>query len=162
MRINRVKDESNFSEKILKITRVSKTITGGRTMSFSILTAVGDKKGNVGLGLGKAKNVADGIRKGLFQAKRAIKSYSLKRSTIPHEVIGKFGATKVLLKPAPAGRGLIAGSVVRDICELVGIHDVFTKIIGSKNKGNVAKATINALSQLMTYKEVATLRGIKI
>lgn len=162
MRIVRIRDEKLLQEKVLQVNRVSKTTTGGRTMSFSAFAAVGDKKGSVGLGLGKAKNVADAVKKGIAQAKRELKRFSKKSTTIPHEVIGKFGATKVFMKPAPAGAGLVAGSSARDILDLVGISDIYTKVIGSKNKMNVAKATMNALGQLRTYDEFLAMVGRKL
>ncbi len=162
MKISRIKDEKALKDKVLRINRVSKTVTGGRIMSFSAYTAVGDGNGSVGLGLGKARNVADAVKKGIAQAKRDLNKFAKKGSTIPHEAMGKFGATKVFVKPAPAGTGLVAGSVVRDIFDLLGIHDVYTKVIGSKNKINVAKATLDALSQLRNFKELAAIRGKKV
>jgi small subunit ribosomal protein S5 len=162
LKISKIRDEKSIHEKVLIIRRVSKTVTGGMTMSFSTLTAVGDKAGSLGLAMGKARSVVDSVKKGVAQAKRSMKSFSLKGGTIPHEAIGKFGATKILIKSAPMGRGLVAGSVARDIFDLVGIKDVYAKVIGSKNKLNVAKATIDALSQLRTFKQVAAIRSNKL
>lgn len=161
MRFNR-QSEDNLDEKVVRINRVSKTVQGGRTMSFSAFTAVGNKDGMIGIGLGKARNVMDAVKKGTATAKKALERVSLKGGTIPHEVMGEFGASKVFMKPAPAGRGLVAGSAVREILELAGVHNVFTKIIGSKNKLNVARATLDGLRQLKTFKEVAALRNKKI
>ena len=155
----REKEDKTFEEKVLKINRVSKTVTGGRTMSFSVFSAVGDKMGQVGIGLGKARTVVDAVKKSVAQAKKNIHRFSRKGTTIPHEVMGKFGATKVFMKPAPEGKGLVSGSSTREILELLGVADVFTKVLGSKNKINVARATLDGLSQLRTFSEIETLRG---
>lgn len=162
MRISKIRNDNLLKEKVLVINRVSKTVTGGRTMRFAVFTAVGDGEGSVGIGLSKSKNISDAVKKSLAQAKRSMNRYSLKGSTVPHEAMGKFSATKIFVKPAPKGKGLSAGSVARDILELVGVSDIYAKIIGRKNKINIAKATLEALSQMKTYKEVAALRGRKI
>ncbi|MBZ4683769.1 MAG: small subunit ribosomal protein [Fusobacteriaceae bacterium] len=151
-----------LKERILRINRVSKTTTGGRTISFSVLAAVGDENGKVGIGLGKANGVPDAIRKAIANAKKNMITVALKDGTIPHEQIGKFGATNILLKPATKGTGVIAGSSAREILELVGVHDILTKIRGSKNKNNVARATIEGLKALRSAEEVARLRGKEV
>lgn len=150
---------NEYKEKLLRISRVSKTVKGGRRISFSVLAAVGDGNGKVGLGLGKANGVPEAIRKAIAGAKKNMITVSLKGGTLPHEQIGKFNATSVLLKPASKGTGVIAGSVTREILELVGVTDVLTKIRGSKTKDNVARATLDGLKQLRSIEQVAKLRG---
>lgn len=142
------KEEPEFQEKVVKINRVSKVHKGGKKLSFSALVVVGNGKGKVGVGFGKANEVPDAIRKGMHNAHKNIFNVILKGSTIPHEVMGHFRAADVLLKPAGQGTGIIAGSSVRIICELAGIRDVLSKSLGSKNTMNIAKATVNALKQL--------------
>lgn len=156
------KEDKEYQEKLLKISRVSKTTKGGRTISFSVLAAVGNGEGKVGLGLGKANGVPDAIRKALASAKKNIVNVSLKGKTIPHEIVGKWGAASVWMHPAYEGTGVIAGSAVREILEIVGVHDILTKIRGSRNKHNVAKATVNALKNLRTAEEVAKMRGKEV
>ena len=151
--------QSEYKESLLRISRVSKTVKGGRRISFSVLAAVGNEKGKVGIGLGKANGVPDAIKKAVANAKKSLVTVSLKGGTLPHEQLGKYNATTVLLKPASKGTGVIAGSAAREILELVGVHDILTKIRGSKNKDNVARATIEGLKQLRSVEEVARLRG---
>ena len=151
--------QSEYRESLLRINRVSKTVKGGRRISFSVLAAVGNEKGKVGIGLGKANGVPDAIKKAVANAKKNLVTVSLKGGTLPHDQIGKYNSTSVLLKPASKGTGVIAGSAAREILELVGVHDVLTKIRGSKNKDNVARATIEGLKQLRSVEEVARLRG---
>jgi small subunit ribosomal protein S5 len=151
--------QSEYKESLLRINRVSKTVKGGRRISFSVLAAVGNEKGKVGIGLGKANGVPDAIKKAVANAKKNLVTVSLKGGTLPHDQIGKYNSTSVLLKPASKGTGVIAGSAAREILELVGVHDVLTKIRGSKNKDNVARATIEGLKQLRNVEEVARLRG---
>lgn len=151
--------EEKLEEKLLKITRVSKTVKGGRKMSFSVLAAVGDQNGSIGIGLGKANGVPDAIKKAIAKAKRSMVKVSLNGTTIPHEVAGEFSATEVFMKPASEGTGVIAGSAAREILELVGVHNVLTKVRGSKNKINVARATIEGLKGLRTAEDIARLRG---
>ena len=149
----------DLNEKVVAINRVSKTVKGGRIFKFAALVVVGDGNGLVGFGLGKASEVPDAIRKGIEDAKKHMIKISLKGTSIPHEVIGKFGAGEVLMMPAPEGTGVIAGGPARAILELAGIKNIRTKSLGSNNKQNVVLATINALSQLKSPEEVAKLRG---
>lgn len=150
---------NEYKESLLRISRVSKTVKGGRRISFSVLAAVGDGQGKVGIGLGKANGVPDAIKKAIATAKKNMIKVSLKGGTIPHDQIGKFNATTVLLKPATQGTGVIAGSATRELLELVGVTDVLTKIRGARNKDNIARATLNGLSKLRSLEEVARLRG---
>ncbi len=154
--------DKQFSEKVLRINRVSKTVKGGRRISFSVLAAVGDEKGSIGLGLGKANGVPDAIRKAIAAAKKDMTKVSIKGTTIPHELVGRWGGSQVWMKPASEGTGVIAGSAAREILELAGVHDILTKIRGSKNKMNVARATIEGLRELRTAEEVARLRGKEV
>lgn len=150
---------NEYKESLLRISRVSKTVKGGRRISFSVLAAVGDGQGKVGIGLGKANGVPDAIKKAIASAKKNMIHVSLKGGTIPHEQIGKFNSTSVLLKPATQGTGVIAGSATRELLELAGLTDVLTKIRGSRNKDNVARATLDGLSKIRSIEEIARLRG---
>lgn len=155
-------DEIEFIDKIVKINRVAKVVKGGRNFSFSVLAVVGDGKGSVGYGLGKATEVPEAIRKGLEKAKRNMVKISLLGGTIPFEVVGKFGAGRVLLKPASPGTGVIAGGGIRAVIEAVGITDILTKCIGTHNTHNIVKATMAGLQSLCTKEEVAKRRGLNV
>ena len=150
---------SEFKEKLVAVNRVSKTVKGGRNMRFSALMVVGDEKGRVGCGMGKATEIPEAIRKGLDAAKKNMKTIPLSGTTIPHEVVGIFGTGKVKMLPAPEGTGVIAGGPVRAVLEAVGIKDIVTKSIGTNNKINMVKATLEGLKQLRSAEEVARLRG---
>jgi len=149
----------DIKERVVSLNRVAKVVKGGRTFRFSALVVVGDENGHVGCGMGKAAEIPDAIRKGIEDAKKNMISVPVLGTTIPHDVIGKFGAGSVLLKAAPEGTGVIAGGAVRAVIELAGIRDIRTKCLNSNNPRNVVNATINGLANLKKAEEVAKLRG---
>ena len=160
-RRDRRKDEapSEFIEKVVSLNRVSKTVKGGRVAKFAALCVVGDGKGRVGFGMGKANEVSEAIRKGLEDAKKNICTVTLQGTTIPHEVIGEFGAGRVLLKPAPEGTGVIAGGAVRAVVEAAGIKNIRTKCLRTNNPANVVAATMEGLKSRRNAAQVAAVRG---
>ncbi len=153
------KSDDQYTEKLIKLNRVAKVVKGGRRFSFSALTVVGDQKGNVGYGFGKANDVSEAIRKSIEKAKKNMIVVNIKGTTIPHEILGEFKSASVLLKPAARGTGVIAGGPVRAVMEACGIHDIMCKSLGSKNAMNIVKATFSGLENIMDAKKIAKNRG---
>lgn len=151
--------DDQFIEKIVHINRTAKVVKGGRRFSFSAIVVVGDGKGKVGCGLGKANQVPEAIRKGVEQARKDMKRVAITEVSIPHEIYGKFGAGNVMLKPAVAGTGVIAGGAVRAVLEAAGVHNILTKCIGSHNPHNLVKATVDGLRKLRSPQQIAASRG---
>jgi small subunit ribosomal protein S5 len=160
-RRDRTRTPSDMFEKVVFVNRCAKVVKGGRRFSFSALLVVGDNKGKVGVGFGKAREVAEAIRKATENAKKNLHSYHIGPSTIPHEVTGAFGGGKVLLRPASLGTGLIAGGGVRAVLEAAGVKDILAKSMGSSNPANVVKATVDALARLRTRSQILESRGKK-
>ena len=155
----RQQEDSGFEEKVVHINRCAKVVKGGRRFSFSAIVVVGDKNGRVGVGLGKAGEVPEAIKKAAKKAKKTMITVPVHRSTIPHQTVGVFGASKVLMKPAPEGTGVIANSAVRAILEAAGIQNINAKSIRGDNPHNVVKATLTALGQLRKFSDIAAVRG---
>lgn len=156
------KINSIFKEKVVLINRITKVVKGGRRLRFSALVVVGDKKGQVGFATAKAQEILDAIRKALEKAKKNLIKVSLSGTTIPHEIIGKFGASKTLLKPASKGTGIIAGGAARTVFELVGVRDILAKSLGSRTSINILRAIMDGLQKLRTIKDVEKSRGINL
>ena len=160
--MSRKEQTQEFAEKVVKINRVAKVVKGGRRFSFSALVVVGDQKGRVGAGMGKAGEVPEAIRKGIENAKKDMITVPMSGTTITHEVTGKFGGGRVMLKPASEGTGVIAGGPVRAVLELAGVRDILTKSLGSANAINIVNATMEGLKSLKRAEEVSVLRGIEL
>lgn len=153
---------SEYEERVVALNRVSKTVKGGRVMKFAALVVIGDQKGTIGVGQGKAAEVPDAIRKAIEDAKKNLVTISLKGSSIPHETIGEFGAGRVLLKPAAPGTGVIAGGAARAVLELAGVKDVFAKSLGTDNVLNIVKAVAEGLKEMQSPEAVSARRGISV
>jgi small subunit ribosomal protein S5 len=161
-RPRREREQKLYEERVVNINRVTKVVKGGRRFRFSALVVIGDKKGKVGFGTGKAQEVPDAIKKAIEDAKRNLVKVPMYNTTIPHQVTGKFGAGEVLLKPAVSGTGVIAGGPVRAVVELAGIEDILSKSLGSQTPINIIRATFNAIDTLRTAEQVARTRGLTV
>jgi small subunit ribosomal protein S5 len=157
--MQRMEQVSEFKEKLVAINRVTKVVKGGRNFRFAALVVVGDEKGRVGAGIGKAAEISEAIRKGVDKAKKSLITIPLKGTSIPHDAIGHFGTGKVVLLPAPEGTGVIAGGAARAVLELAGVRDIRTKSYGTNNRINMVKATLDGLKQIRTPEQIARLRG---
>jgi small subunit ribosomal protein S5 len=158
----RAREQSEWDEKVIQVRRVTKVVKGGKKLSFRAVVVVGNGKGQVGIGVGKAAEVIGAIQKGVVDAKKSLITVPMVGATIPHQIVGKQGSSRVLLKPAIKGTGIIAGGATRAILELAGVGDVLAKSLGSRAPLNVARGTINGIKSLRTYEEAARLRGIKV
>jgi len=154
-----VEKDKEFVEKLIKLNRVAKVVKGGRRFSFSALMVVGDQNGRVGYGFGKANDVAEAIRKSIEKAKKNLVTVPIKKTTVPHEIIGKFKSASVMLKPAAPGTGVIAGGPIRAVMEACGVHDILSKSLGSKNTMNIVKAVFDGFDNILDAREVAKNRG---
>lgn len=158
-REGREREEKEFTEKLIKLNRVAKVVKGGRRFSFSALVVIGDGKGRVGYGFGKANDVSEAIRKSVDKAKRALRVVPIKNNTLPHEILGNFKSANVLLRPAAPGTGIIAGGPVRAVMEAAGVHDVLSKSLGAKNSINIIKAVFDGFNNTLDVRKVAADRG---